>query len=72
MGVGTLARAILCAIHLTPRWRWMGGPNLWVSKLRRAGGCCVGGRLADSGDPQVGGRHLAAAVSAEKRSMSKI
>ena len=38
---------------------------MWVSKLRRAGGRYVGGRLAEFGDPQVGGRRLAAAVSAK-------
>ena len=36
----------------------MGGPNLWVSKLRRVGGRYVGGGLTEFGDPQVGARHL--------------
>ena len=43
----------------------MGGPNLWVSKLRRVGGRYVGGGLTEFRDPQVGARHLATAVSAK-------
>ena len=49
----------------------MGGPNLWVSKLRGAGGRYVGGTPAEFRDPQSGPRQPATAVSAEKRSTSE-
>ena len=58
--------------HHTPRWKQMGGPNLWVFKLRRVGGRYVGGGLAESRDPRAGARHLAAVVSAKNGRESNV